>query len=224
MSNLKAIILSYIGVLAFSLIIFIAGGRLFYWQAILYVLIALIGTTISHLLSPKGSNLATERVTRVHEGVKWDRLLLKLLFLSNIITFIVAGLDSGRFGWSVHVPMVVTALGAALMIIGQTLFAVAKRANSFFYSTVRIDSEKKHTVCETSVYSVIRHPGYLGMIISVIGFPLLLHSYWAYIPVSISVSILVLRAFWEDGFLKDKLEGYEDYALKTRKLLIPGVI
>ena len=182
MSNLKAIILSYIGVLAFSLVIFIAGGRLFYWQAILYVLIALIGTTISHLLTPKGSNLASERATRMREGVKWDRLLLKLLFLSNIITFIIAGLDSGRFGWSVQVPMVVTALGAIIMVIGQTLFAVAKQANPFFYSTVRIDSEKKHAVCETSVYSVIRHPGYLGMIISAIGFPLLLHSYWAYIP------------------------------------------
>lgn len=224
MSNIKAIIMSYIGVLVFACIIFIAGGTLLYWQAILYLVSAVLGTTINHLLTPKGSNLAAERASQASEGVKWDKILLKLFFFLNIITFIVAGLDSGRFEWSGQVPVAVTVIGALLMIIGQTLFAIAKRANSFFYSTVRIDTEKKHTVCETSVYSSIRHPGYLGMIISVIGFPLLLNSYWTYIPVGMSVAILVLRTYWEDGFLKEKLDGYIDYTMKTRRLLIPGVI
>jgi protein-S-isoprenylcysteine O-methyltransferase Ste14 len=216
--------MSYAGVLVFASVIFIAGGRLFYWQAFLYVLLAVIGTTINHLTTPKGSNLTAERASQAHEGVKWDRHLLKLLFLSNIITFIVAGLDSGRFRWSGQVPMAITVSGAVLMIIGQTLFAVAKRANSFFYSTVRINKERNHTVCESGVYSLIRHPGYLGMIISITGFPMVLHSYWAYVPAGISIFILVLRTCLEDGYLKENLEGYTQYTLKTRKLLIPGVI
>ncbi len=61
------------------------------------------------------------------------------------------------------------------------------------------------------------------MMISVVGFPLVMNSYWSYIPVVVSVGILVLRTYLEDSFLKVKLEGYTHYALKTRWLLIPGL-
>jgi hypothetical protein len=61
------------------------------------------------------------------------------------------------------------------------------------------------------------------MIISIVDFPLVINSYWSYIPMVISVDILVLRTYMEDGFLKERLEGYTNYVLKTRWLLIPGV-
>lgn len=223
MSKIKAIIGSYIGVLAFSCLIYIAGGKVLYWQANLYVIVTITGTTLNHLLIPKGSDLTVERASRVHEGVKWDRALLGILFLFSIVTFVVAGLDSGRFKWSGQVSLMVTVAGVLLMMIGQILFALSKRANSFFSSTVRIETKRKHIVCETGPYSFVRHPGYFGMIISIVGFPLVMNSYWSYIPVIISVGILMLRAYLEDGFLKAKLEGYRDYALKTRWLLVPGL-
>ncbi len=223
MSKVKAIIGSYLGVLAFACLIYLAGGKVRYWQATLYVIIALIGTTLNHLLTPKGSELTVERASRVQEGEKWDRALLGILFLLNIITFVVAGLDSGRFKWSDKTSLAATVVGVLLMMVGQILFALAKRANSFFSSTVRIETKRKHMVCETGPYSFVRHPGYLGMMISVVGFPLVMNSYWSYLPVVVSVGILVLRAYLEDGFLKAKLEGYTNYTLKTRWLLIPGL-
>ena len=223
MSNVKAIIGSYIGVLAFACLLYIAGGRVLYWQATLYVLVAIIGTTLNYLLIPKGSDLTVERASRVHEGAKWDRVLLGVFFILNIVTFVVAGLDSGRFKWSGQVPLIATVAGVLLMMVGQILFALAKRANSFFSSTVRIETRRKHIVCETGPYSFVRHPGYLGMMISVFGFPLAMNSYWSYIPVVISVGILVLRTYLEDDFLKAKLEGYTNYVQKTRWLLVPGL-
>jgi protein-S-isoprenylcysteine O-methyltransferase Ste14 len=223
MSNSKAVIGSYIGVLIFACPIYIAGGRVRYWQATLYVIVAVMGATLSHLLTPKGSNLTAERASRVREGVKWDRALLGVLFLLNTVAFVVAGLDSGRFKWSGAVPIMATVAGVLLMLIGQILFALAKRANAFFSSTVRIETKRKHIVCESGPYSFVRHPGYLGMIISVVGFPLMLNSYWSFIPVAISVGILSLRTCLEDGFLKANLEGYANYALKTKRLLIPGL-
>jgi protein-S-isoprenylcysteine O-methyltransferase Ste14 len=167
--------------------------------------------------------LTVERASRVHEGVRWDRVLLGVLFLLSIITFIVAGLDSGRLKWSGQVPLIATVAGVLLMMVGQILFALTKRVNSFFSSTVRIETKRKHIVCETGPYCLIRHPGYLGMMISLIGFPLVINSYWSYIPVAISIGILALRTYLEDGFLKLHLEGYTNYALKTRWLLIPGL-
>jgi hypothetical protein len=57
-----------------------------------------------------------------------------------------AGLRSLRLDG--RVPIGVTVAGAALMLSGQVLFAVAKRENAFFSSTVRIQTERGHQVCE----------------------------------------------------------------------------
>jgi len=117
----------------------------------------------------------------------------------------------------------VTAAGVFLMTAGQILFALAKRVNSFFSSTVNIDAKREHVVCEKGPYGFVRHPGYLGMIISLVGFPLILNSYWTFIFVAMSVGVLVLRTYLEDGFLKARLNGYTDYALKTKWRLIPYI-
>ncbi len=221
MTKSKAVIASYIGVLVLACPIYIAGGRLLYWQANLYVIVALAGTMLSHLLTPKGSDLTAERASRAREGVKWDRTILLFLFLSNIATFVLAGLDSGRFNWSGRTPLAITVAGVLMMVTGQILFAWAKRENAFFSSTVRIETERKHTVCETGPYRIVRHPGYLGLIISTLGFPLIMNSYWAFTFAAISVGILALRARMEDSYLNSNLEGYSDYALRSRWLLIP---
>ena len=83
-----------------------------------------------------------------------------------------AGLDSGRFGWSGSVPLQVTCSGVAFMLACQVLFALAKRENEFFSSTAAIKSVRGRRVCETGPYRFVRHPGYLGMLISQLAFPL----------------------------------------------------
>ena len=85
-----------------------------YWQAIVYIILSILGTSINHLLTPKGSALINERASRAKEGIKWDRELLGTYFLLTIITFVVAGLDSGRFMWSGEVPMNVMVVGVVL--------------------------------------------------------------------------------------------------------------
>lgn len=223
MENLKSIVKSYIGVLLFAGLIFLAGGRLVYWQAILYTVLAIIGTTMNHLLTPRGSALSYERASRAKEGIPQDRLLLASYFLLSILMFVVAGLDSGRFFWSGELWPGLTVLGAILMLSGQIIFSLARRANRFFFSTLRIETDKVHEVCQTGPYKLIRHPGYLGLMISILGFPLLMNSYWSYIPVLLAVIVLILRTLMEDNYLKENLHKYEEFIRKTRWRLIPGV-
>jgi protein-S-isoprenylcysteine O-methyltransferase Ste14 len=109
------------------------------------------------------------------------------------------------------------------MLLGQVTFAVAKRENVFFSSSVRIQAERGHRVCETGLYRLVRHPGYQGMLMSLLAFPLVMNSYWAFVPAGIGATLLVVRTVLEDRFLVQELPGYVDYANTTRWKLLPGL-
>jgi protein-S-isoprenylcysteine O-methyltransferase Ste14 len=223
MSKTKAIVASYVGVIAYAGFLFLGAWKLAYWQGILYLALALVGTTVNHLLVPADSDLTVERARGAKSGEAWDRRLLGWMSLASIATFVTAGLDSGRFGWSGRVPLAVTVAGAVLMLFGQVLFALAKRENAFFSSTVRIQTDRGHEVCETGPYRVVRHPGYLGMFLSLVAFPLVTNSYWAFLPTVFAAGLLLTRTALEDRFLTRELPGYAEYAARVRWRIVPGV-
>jgi protein-S-isoprenylcysteine O-methyltransferase Ste14 len=185
--------------------------------------LALVGVTLSHILVPAGSTITVDRAREAPSGRDWDKRLLGAYFLVNIVTFVIAGMDSGRFRWTGDVPAGVTVAGAVLMLLGQVLFALAKRENAFFSSTVRIQAERGHQICDTGLYRFVRHPGYLGMLTSLLAFPLVMNSYWAFVPASIGATVLVVRTVLEDRFLAEELAGYTDYTHRTRRKLLPGL-
>ena len=223
MGKTRAIIASYVGVLLYAGFVFVGAWKIAYWQGVLYVVLALVGTTLNHILVPAGSTITADRAREAKVGRDSDRRLLGVYFLVNAMTFLTAGLDSGRFGWSGEVPVGVTVVGAALMLSGQVVFAVAKRENAFFSSTVRIQTERGHQVCDAGLYRFVRHPGYLGMLISLLSFPLVMNSYWAFVPSGIGVAVLAVRTVLEDRFLVEELPGYQDYTNRTRWKLLPGL-
>jgi protein-S-isoprenylcysteine O-methyltransferase Ste14 len=220
---MRAIIASYLGVLLFAGLVFLGAWKAAYWQGFLYLALALAGVTLSHILVPAGSTITVDRAREAQAGRDWDRRLLGAYFLVNIVTFLTAGMDSGRFRWTGDVPVGVTVAGAILMVLGQALFAVAKRENAFFSSTVRIQAERGHQVCDTGLYRFVRHPGYLGMLMSQLAFPLVMNSYWAFVPAGIGAGLLVVRTVLEDRFLVEELPGYAEYSNRTRRKLIPGL-
>jgi protein-S-isoprenylcysteine O-methyltransferase Ste14 len=223
MGETKAIISSYVGVLLYAGLVFLGAWKAVYWQGVLYLALALVGVTLSHLLVPADSTITVDRASKARAGQDWDRRLLGAYFLVNIVTFLVAGMDSGRFHWTGDVPVGVTIAGVVLMLLGQVLFAVAKRQNAFFSSTVRIQTERDHLVCDTGLYRFVRHPGYLGMLTSLLAFPLVMNSYWAFVPAGIGAGVLVARTVLEDRFLVEELPGFVDYANRTRRKLLPGL-
>lgn len=223
MTRTKAIVASYIGVLMYASLVFVGAWTLAYWQGALYVALAILGATIGHLFMPRDSDLTARRASEAKAGQDWDKRLLGIFFIVNVAMFLVAGMDSGRFHWSGLVPLWVTMAGAALMIVGQVIFALAKRENAFFSSTVQVQPEHGHKVCETGCYRLIRHPGYLGMLLSLAAFPFVIGSYWACVPAVIGMVTLIIRTVLEDRILLDALPGYNAYAAKTRFKLVPGI-
>ncbi len=223
MKSIQLLIKSLAGTVFFLLILFICAGRIDYWQGWLYGSINIILTVINSLALYKDEELTEER-SKFKVGTKsWDKLILGLLALINIIINIVAGLDTGRFHWSLQLHWSIYSLGIVLILGAEVIFLTAQKQNKFFSSAMRIQTDRGQVVCETGLYKVIRHPGYFGMIISVAGIPLILGSLWSIIPSSISIILILIRTSLEDRTLINELTGYSEYTYKTRYKLIPGV-
>ena len=158
------------------------------------------------------------------EGTKtWDKFILFGFGLTSVLIMLVGALDAGRYQWS-SMPAYYWPVGAVLYGGGQSLLTWSMLVNPFFEKTARIQTDRGHRVIDCGPYRYVRHPGYTGTIIGlVMGSPLLLGSWWAFIPASVSVIGLVIRTILEDKMLREELDGYEHYARRVPYKLIPHV-
>jgi protein-S-isoprenylcysteine O-methyltransferase Ste14 len=209
------------GTMLFFSVIFISAGRFLYWQGLAYVIIGLIMFLLNFTALRIDADLMNERSKPGEGAKKWDKLILGLSFLASICMYVIAGLDSGRYCWSTEFHWSLYVLGGILTALGQLLFLIAQKQNKFFSSTVRIQTDRNHQVCETGLYRMVRHPAYLGSLIQSIGFPLLFGSSWSILPVFISMILLLVRTYLEDTTLMNELGGYREYTNQTRYRLIP---
>jgi protein-S-isoprenylcysteine O-methyltransferase Ste14 len=96
-------------------------------------------------------------------------------------------------------------------------------SNKFFSTAVRIQMDRSHTVASGGPYRYVRHPGYVGYIISWFATSLALGSLWALILVGLVMCLFVIRTALEDKTLLEELDGYQDYAKQVRYRLLPGI-
>ena len=209
--------------LVFSAVLFLSAWKIFYLQGFVFLGTNLITGLMNFWTIRNDSELMDER-SKVGEGAKaWDKIILGLSGITYLISVVIAGLDSGRFQWSPDFHWSFYVVGVILTIIGQIIFLTARKENKYFSSVVRIQHDRGHIVCNTGIYKIVRHPGYLGMTISLFAMPLITGSVWSIIPIFIAISLLVIRTYFEDETLKKELTGYTDYSQKTRQRLIPRI-
>jgi protein-S-isoprenylcysteine O-methyltransferase Ste14 len=209
--------------IVFLCILLVSAGRLNYWPAWVYAAIGMLTNALMRLILRRQPDLARERSKPGPGAEAWDKRLLALGSLLTLAILVLAGLDSGRFGWSPQVPWIWSALGALLTLAGTSLFLQAMNENPFFSAIVRVQGDRGHTVCDSGPYGIIRHPGNIGMIIGTIGLPLLFMSAWSAIPALLAVVLMVARTGMEDSFLERHLEGYRDFQRATRYRLVPRI-
>jgi len=154
---------------------------------------------------------------------RWDKIYYVVSTPMYFLAIIVASLDSGRYSWEPRVPLNIVLLGVVMFVAGHSILLWAKRANRFFSTVVRIQSERGQTVCKVGPYRFVRHPGYAGGTFLALATPLVLGSFWALIPASGAAALLLVRTYLEDGTLKQELQGYLEYTEEVRYRLIPRV-
>ncbi len=211
-----------ISVVVFAVILFVSAGTLNWPMGWVYIGIAAVSTIIVSLLADPA--LLKER-TRVEQAdaKNWDvPMALIVGRIGPIAMLLVAGLDK-RYGWSAPISLALLVVAFILLAVGYVLSDWAVIINRFFAAVVRVQKEEGHTVVTGGPYRWMRHPGYAGAALVYCATPLVLGSWWAFIPFAATFVVIVARTALEDRTLRAELPGYVEYADDVRWRLLPGV-
>ncbi|MDJ0651152.1 MAG: isoprenylcysteine carboxylmethyltransferase family protein [Xenococcaceae cyanobacterium MO_188.B19] len=208
--------------LVFISIFWLAGG----WNWVrgwAFIGLLIVGQTISTLYVWRKNPELLMRRSRIGQGTKtWDLVLLALFGITYLAIPIVAALDI-QHHWS-KMTIWLYPVGVVLYVFFMVVFTWAMSVNPHFEKTVRIQKELNHQVIESGPYRIVRHPGYIAAMLGlVIATPLLLGSWWAFIPAMLALLCLLLRTAKEDLTLRKELSGYEAYTRKVHERLLPGI-
>jgi protein-S-isoprenylcysteine O-methyltransferase Ste14 len=206
----------------FGVLLFWPAGTFDYWQAWVFIAVFEVGTMIPTIYLAVKYPDAFRRRTRTGpfaEGRTVQKLINIGIITTTVATAVVSALDR-RFGWST-VPTAVVVVGNVLILVGLAVAEVVVIQNNYAAATITV--EKDQPVVSTGLYSVVRHPMYVGALILIVGMPLALGSYWGLLTMIPGVLIFVARISDEEKALRQDLAGYDEYIDKVHYRLVPGV-
>jgi protein-S-isoprenylcysteine O-methyltransferase Ste14 len=157
-----------------------------------------------------------------------SRLFLVSLFLILILGIYVSisdpsGIARNGSGLDVNslsgMYWVLFLIGLGLIITGIVIRLVAIATLKKNYSG-RLRIREDHTLIKNGIYHWIRHPVYLGLIITYIGVPVLLSSVLGFLVMLLIIPLLIHRIKLEERMLIERFGAeYEEYAEHSRKLI-----
>jgi protein-S-isoprenylcysteine O-methyltransferase Ste14 len=158
--------------------------------------------------------IITHVVRLIYEILKHKKLIKpsKLSFVvvfSNMLLlwtslFLLCSFDLS----ATNLPIILRYSGISLVIIGVAIFLIA-------LFTIKTLETYEGNLITSGIYSVIRHPMYLGFLLWLIGFPLFYGGIYSFI-IAIPFAINVL--FWrylEELELDKRFADYKSYRKKT---------
>ncbi len=182
----------------------------------------IIGTLLIAVKDPGLMNVRGARRSK-EDSKSWDKILVPVFgIFAFYLQPALMGLDVGRYHWS--------GLTASWMIPGIAVFTIgfimnywAMYVNTHFETNVRIQTDRDHKVIQDGPYSLVRHPGYTGIILCHMAAPLILGSFYGLFAGLLAAITLVIRTSMEDRTLQNELDGYKSYIQKTKYRLFPVI-
>lgn len=216
-----------LGVLRLPVFIFIvlsvSAGRVS-WER-MWLLLGLLGAGMVvslPLVARRNPTLLAERFRRHSNTEAFDKRFAAVAAPLMAGFLIVAGLDGGRYLWS-GLPAWTLEAGVLLHLSGYIPIVWVLCTNPHAEGTVRIQTDRGHRLITAGPYRYVRHPMYTGILLMFSGWPLILGSLWAYLPLAGLAVLLVWRTGREDRTLHADLAGYAEYATRIRYRLLPHV-
>lgn len=156
------------------------------------------------------------------DTARFDAIILKVYSLLSVLFSLAIGLER-RYQTEFDRNSILIVTGTFMLAIGYCAGTLALLQNRYFSGTVRIQTERGHHVVSNGIYSIVRHPGYAGVIIYYWAALLLAGGWVTAIIVLLISTVFIVRTHLEDRFLQQKLTGYREYCQRTKYRLLPGV-
>jgi len=218
------IIRSVIFFIIHIILLFGSAGSIQWRNGWIYIGIMIIfQLSIMILMIRINPELFSERARGIKKDTKrFDRVFFVLWMPLLFALPVVCAFDAVRYSWMV-LPGWTIYPGIIISIPAYIISSWALLVNRHFEASVRIQTDRDHRVITDGPYQYIRHPGYIGGIVVTLATPLMLGSVWGFIPAALIAALFIARTALEDKTLRNELEGYADYSLKTRYRLFPFI-
>ncbi len=216
----KMLVFGLVESVVFGLMLFLPAGTFNYWQAWLLLVVTALSTWIPGIYLLRTNPVAVQRRMRggpTAETRMVQKVVIAGWYLSLAAMVVVSALDH-RFGWS-PVPTAICLVGDVLVAVGLGVAMLVVIQNSYAAATVQVEAGQK--LVSTGLYGLVRHPMYTGNVITMVGIPLALGSYWGLVFVVPGLIVLALRIRDEEKLLQEGMDGYREYTRKVRYRLVP---
>lgn len=159
-----------------------------------------------------------------------DRGTFVTIWLTVIVSIVITSLFMFfGYGWKIFVSsfarfLISLPLALFLVILGLWIRQAAiKQLGVWFTMTIRIDA--KQQLIDSGLYSYVRHPGYAGVLVYVMGLVLLSNNWLSlfilFVPIMLAFLYRVRIEEYElRGYFGSK---YNDYARKVPFKLVPYI-
>ncbi|UCE40885.1 MAG: isoprenylcysteine carboxylmethyltransferase family protein [Candidatus Aminicenantes bacterium] len=220
----KIIVRFILGLISIGAILFSTAGTLNWLEAWIYIVIQFgwsAGLTV--WLWNYDPELLKDRLKFMKKSAKgWDKVLTFVSMPFYAAYLLIPGFDAVRYQWS-HVPVGVKVLCFILIVASFLWITWVMKENTYLSRFVEIQEERGHKVITSGPYRFVRHPMYIGAAILLLALPVALGSLYALVPTAFALVFMIIRTVLEDKTLHKELEGYVEYAQKTKYRLIPGI-
>ena len=147
----------------------------------------------------------------------------EIIGISLLASPLAGAFEFARIGPWWELPLFARWAGVGLVVAGYLLRWWAIRTNRFFSGAVTIQRNRGHTVVDAGPYRVVRHPAYTGLLLVLLGTPLVFSAALGFATTLPGLVGLFRRTAREDRFLAEELDGYRAYQARVRARLVPGL-
>jgi len=116
--------------------------------------------------------------------------------------------------------IIVPYIGLFLIVAGMIIRFIAVQSLGRFF-TIYVTIQENHKIIKEGVYKMIRHPSYLGSLISFLGFGISVNNWISLIIVTIPIVIAFIYRIKEEEkiLLKQFGSDYSEYMRSTYRLI-----
>lgn len=178
------------------------------------IIFLIIATATLLMIQPKVDLLEAKDKKKSDNNSAFVILICSLIgVMAPVIDWAYFGNQTNDIGWT-------TAIGGMLVVTGIIVRAKAIHTLGKYFTTV-VQTTTEHKLVKEGMYSIIRHPSYLGTFIGMVGAGIFLQTWRGAIIAAIAILIAYhIRIKAEESELVRSFgQDYLDYQKETQRMI-----